>query len=78
MDDPGYSSYQDSRLIPPDINEPDVTPSDCYEDCAHASACRMQLARLRGYDVDEDNTLYWLDHLARDLGCSEDCECLEA
>jgi hypothetical protein len=38
----------------------------------------MQLARLRGYDVDEDNTLYWLDHLARDLGCSEDCECLEA
>ena len=40
MDDPGYSSYQDPRLIPPSISDPDPTPEDIYHDCSHASACK--------------------------------------
>jgi len=67
MDDPGYTSYQDPRLQPPEADD-DLTPVDCWEACSHAEACRMQLARLRGWYVDEDNTAYWMNTLAADLG----------
>lgn len=72
----GYASYQDSRLIPPDINDPDE-PIDvrCYEDCTHGEACRALIARLRGFDVDE-NEFFWVDKLTDYLGC-EDCELWE-
>ena len=71
MTDSGYGSYQDSRLQPPD--EAEMTPTDCMEECVHAEACRAQLERLRGYDVNED-AAYWMDTLATDLGCGEDCD----
>ena len=72
----GYVNYQDPRLIPPDINDPDE-PMDvrCFEDCTHGEACRSLLARYRGWDANEDEA-YWADKLTDDLGC-ENCELWE-
>ena len=69
MTDPGYVNYQDSRLQPP---EPPEDAVDLYCDCAHAEACRRQLARQRGWDESESHD-GWKTRLAADLGC-EDCD----
>jgi len=45
MEDPGYDSYQDPRLQPPD--EPEDTPRDAYESCIHANACLTQHKRCK-------------------------------
>lgn len=74
MSDSGYINFDDPRLTPAWVyDSQDVTPTYCHETCAHAGACRMQLARLRGWDVAEDG-LAWMETLADDLGCGETCE----
>jgi hypothetical protein len=62
-----------AQLEPPP--EQDPTPADWMDGCPHAAACRMQWERLEGPVNDEG--LYWMDDLARLLGCGEDCECAE-
>jgi hypothetical protein len=62
-----------AQLEPPP--ETDPTPADWMDGCPHAAACRMQWERLEGPVNDEG--LYWMDDLARLLGCGEDCECAE-
>ena len=67
----------EDNMIPTGLDVDETpTPTDCMEECVHAEACRAQLARLRGYDVDED-AAYWMDTLAIDLGCGEDCDCYD-
>jgi hypothetical protein len=66
MDDPGYADYQDARLIPPDINEPDeMTPAECWERCVHAVACMGLLLRL------SDVRATSVEHAAEAMGCAE-------
>ncbi len=63
----------DTRMIPPDIDENDApTPTECFEECIHASACINQFDRLRG-KLGSGET-YSIAHLVRDLGCGEDCD----
>lgn len=71
----GYVSHQDPRLQPPvEVDgEPDE-PMD-FETCRHGEACRALLARLRGWDANDDS-IYWMDQLAKDLGC-EQCKLFE-
>lgn len=66
----------DSKRIPADIHmgeEP--TPKECFEECMHASACVTQFERLRGKLADGET--YSVEHLIRDLGCGEDCDCYD-
>ena len=65
----GYVSYQDPRLQPFESDDEPEEQLD-YENCAHGEACRALLARLRGYDADE-NAFFWVDRLIADLGCKE-------
>jgi hypothetical protein len=47
----GYTSYNDSRLQPPEDDE--MTPAECYMTCAHAKACKRIFERETGelYDA---------------------------
>lgn len=64
MDDPGYSSYQDSRLIPPDINEPDEeSAAGSYHTCAHSGACLRMLKRTVDFELLDPNDEEIADHL---------------
>lgn len=40
----GYTSYQDPRLIPPDVNDVDEPEGDerLCDKCVHGEACRRQ------------------------------------
>lgn len=67
-------NYQDPRLQPEPERE--WGPVECMDSCKHSLACRMQLERLCGYEVDGRDP-YWEYDLARKLGCSEWCECIE-
>jgi len=52
MDDPGYEDYQDPRLQPPGIDEPDeMTPAECWERCVHSGACLRMLKRIIDFDL---------------------------
>ena len=55
--------------------EPDMTPSDYYEDCDHACVCRMQWEREHGEF--DDYMFAATDELARCLGCGEECDFFE-
>ena len=63
-----------STMTEPDP-EPEMNAGDCFEDCAHAAACRMQWERAHGEFNDE--LFAATDELARLLGCGEECECME-
>jgi len=64
MDDPGYSSYQDSRLIPPDINEPDEESAvGSYHTCAHSGACLRMLKRTVDFELLDPDDEEIADHL---------------
>lgn len=63
-----------SAMTEPDP-EPDMGPGDCYEECKHAEACRMQWERAHGEWDDEQFAS--IDRLAEALGCGEGCECWE-
>lgn len=65
----GVATYQD--LVDPRVHEPDPTPAELWEECPHGGACRRLRARLIGWDYDDENTFYWEDSLAEDLGCGE-------
>ena len=71
----GFTSYQDPRLQPPESGDEPAVDVRYPSDCAHGEACRALLARLRGYDVDE-NVFFWEDKLSDDLGCDH-CEMWE-
>ena len=68
MGDPGYADYQDYRLQPPDIDEPDEESNrDSYDRCIHCLACSRAALRISGV------TMVGADRLADALGCA-DCE----
>ena len=51
--DPGYSSYQDSRLQPPYVAVPieEETPVGSYHACAHRYACVRMLKRIVDFEL---------------------------
>ena len=67
MDDPGYADYQDPRLQPPDINEPDEeeTPTGYYRSCSHQYACLRVLKRIIDFDLMQPDD----DEIADRLEC---------
>jgi len=64
--DPGYSSYNDPRLIPPDINELDEESNrDAYDRCIHCAACSRVVLLLSG------QAMVGVHRLADVLECAE-------
>ena len=62
----GYINYQDSRLIPPDVNDrEDESNFDAHMGCSHNGACHGLLMRL---NKDAEHTIVeWADI----MGCAE-------
>lgn len=67
MEDPGYSSYQDPRLQPPEEYDDPVAE---FDRCTHRFAC-MRLYRTF---VDDAKYAGWLDEMCRRMCCGEDCD----
>ena len=65
-------TYRDPRLQP--TEEPDETPGDFFEECAHELACRRQLIRCGLWHEPEEEIAGWVDRIAEALGCGEECE----
>ena len=55
-----------------DDDSGEYTPTDCYDTCAHAHACRMQHGITDRVYVGTS-----IGDVANALGCGEDCECYE-
>ncbi len=66
MNDPGYADYNDPRLQPPDINEPDEESAvGSYRSCSHQYACRRMLKRIIDFDLMQPDD----EEIADKLGC---------
>ena len=65
-------TYRDPRLQP--MDEPEETPSECFEGCFHKLACRRQLIRCGLWHEPEEEIVGWESRIADALGCGEDCE----
>lgn len=70
MEDPGYSSYQDPRLQPPEEHDDPVAE---FDRCIHSCAC-MRLYLMLVDDVEHDG---WLAEMCRRMCCGEDCVVFE-
>lgn len=66
MEDSGYESYQDPRLIPPDEHE---NPVAVFSACIHSGACM----RLYREFVNDAEGAEWIDEMCRDMRCGENC-----